>query len=179
MSTPYLGQIQAFAFPFAPENYALCQGQILTIAQYQSLFSILQINYGGDGIRTFGLPDLRGRIPFHFGPAYPQGRSGGETRHTLSVAEMPAHVHSLVANASPNSGVANMPAGNEALGVPSGVQQPNGTFDVTIYSTGPATGALDPHAIAPAGGSQPHSNMMPYIVINYSIALVGTFPTRN
>lgn len=177
MSTPYVAQIQVFAFPFAPENYALCQGQILNIRQYQALFSILTIMYGGDGIQTFGLPDLRGRIPLQFGPLRPQGRMAGEPMHTLSVAEMPAHFHSLLADANPRSGGASVPAGNEALGVTSGVLQPSGTFDVTIYSTGPATGALDPHAIAPAGASQPHNNMMPYTVINYSIALVGTFPT--
>lgn len=177
MSSPYVGQIQIFAFGFAPQNCALCQGQILPINQNTALFSILGTYYGGNGQNTFALPDLRGRVPFQFG-SLPIGAVGGTETVTLIPGQMPVHTHTLMADSTADSGTKNAPANNEVLGVSAGTIEGGGTFDVTIYGTSNPTGQLDPNAIAPVGGA-PHNNMMPYLTINYSIALFGIFPSRN
>lgn len=178
MAQPFIGQIQMFAFPFAPQGYALCQAQLLSIAQNQSLFKILGTRYGGDGKNTFRLPDLRGRVPFQTDKTYPEGLAGagGTESHTLKLGEMAAHSHSLMTDATTVNGTVNAPAPGVVLGNASGTLQPSGSFNVAIYGTAAPTGQLNPNAIGPSGGSQPHSNMMPYITINYSIALGGLLP---
>lgn len=178
MSVPYVGQIQLFAFGFAPKGYTLCQGQLLDIRQNATLFKILGTLYGGDGRSTFGLPDLRGRIPFQFSDRYREGVTGGTESHTLTVDQIPRHNHNIVTDASPRSGTSPEPDPTRVLGVASGVLNPPGSFDVTLYNSARPTGTLDPNAIAPSGASRPHNNLMPYLVMNYSIALTGLTPDQ-
>ena len=166
MSEPFLGEVRLFSFPFAPKNWALCNGQFLPINQNQALFSLLGTSYGGNGQTNFALPNLRGRMPMHVDNtgAYVQGQSGGEGAHTLTLAEMPAHVHQV-------SGTTN--AGNRS--------SPAGNFPAAARgSYGPAGDtSLHPGSISNVGGSQPHYNMPPYLVLSFAIALTGIFPSRN
>lgn len=165
MGTPYLGEIRMFAFQFPPRGWALCNGQFLPINQNQALFSILATMYGGNGVTTFALPDLRGRTPISFSAAHAQGERGGEEAHTLSLNEMPAHTHIVQAgNSAANSA---SPAGNFFA------QNSGG------YATNPPNATMAPETITNSGGSQPHQNMAPYLVISFCIALQGIFPSRN
>ena len=167
MSEPFLGEIRAFGFNFAPRGWAMCNGQLLPIAQNTALFSLLGTTYGGNGQTTFALPDLRGRVPVHMGQGHGlsnriQGEQSGEENHTLIITEMPAHAHAQPAsNAEQDT---NRP-GN-AVPAKGGVYA--GSTDGTVMD-----------ASTPTGGSQPHNNMQPYLVLNYCIALQGIFPSRN
>lgn len=170
MASPFIGEIKIFAFDYAPRGWAICGGQVLQIAQNQALFSILGTAYGGDGRVNFGLPDLRGRVPIHFGsPNYGGvvnlGSKGGEETHTLINQEMPSHTHSVTgSNAAPN---ANSPLGNFWAQASSG-------YAAT------ANGLMSPNtAIGMTGGNQGHENRSPYLALNVCIALVGVFPPRN
>ena len=169
MASPFLGQISLFGFNFAPRGWAFCQGQILSIAQNTALFSLLGTTYGGNGQTTFALPDLRGRVPVGQGqgPGLPNvslGEVSGEPTHTLISTEIPAHSHTLYAFST--TGTETVPAN----GVPANTQgSVNATAD-TAFATA---------AVAPAGGSQPHNNMQPYLGLNFSIAIEGIFPSRN
>jgi len=169
---PFIGEIMLFAGNFAPTNWALCQGQLLAIAQNTALFSILGTTYGGNGINTFALPDLRGRAPVGWGqgpglPNFDLGETGGEMSHTLITTEMPAHSHTLVADAS--NGVQSGPGGAYPARDPSGSP---------AYGTNPSA-VMNANTIAAVGGSQPHNNMQPYLSLNYCICLYGIFPPRN
>lgn len=177
MSEPFIGEIILFAGNFAPRGWALCQGQLMSIAQNTALFSILGTTYGGDGVTTFALPDLRGRVPLGQGqgpgltPRVLGEESGSETV-TLISTEIPAHNHQLLANTA--AGSLPEPTNN----VLAGVSDPNSgglfnAFEATANTT------LSPLAIGVTGGSQPHNNMQPYLCLNYIIALVGIFPSRN
>ena len=165
MSTPFLGEIKIISWNFAPRSWAFCNGQLLPIAQNQALFSLLGTTYGGDGRVNFGLPNLQGRSPVHIGNAIVQGQSSGETAHTLSISEMAAHAHTPVGN----SGAATTPTAT-------GNMWANG--NQPAYS-GAVTAAMNPACILPTGGSQPHENMSPYLVLNFIIALQGIFPSQN
>lgn len=178
MSEPFVGQIQIFPWAQAPMNYALCQGQSVPVTQNTTLWALIGNTYGGKGNETFNLPDLRGRVALQFDSnAYPEGSMGGEEAHVLTIAEMPRHNHALMTDATSEDTI-NYPTSVEVLGVSSGMQQdPVGTFPVAIYGQGEQTGILDPHTIAPAGGGQPHNNMMPYLTLNYSIAVKGIWPS--
>lgn len=170
MGTPFLGEIKMISFGFAPKGWVLCNGQLLPINQNQALFSLLGTTYGGDGRVTFGLPDLRGRVSMHVGNGHTQGERGGEESHTLIVSEMPAHVHQIPATA--NAGDTNRP-----LSAAPANAAPN---QVYTSSPNPSTGVqMNPAMISTAGGSQPHTNMQPYLVIGFVIALQGIFPSRN
>jgi microcystin-dependent protein len=166
MSTPFLGEIKMVSFNFAPKNWALCNGQLLPINQNQALFALLGTTYGGNGTTTFALPDLRGRIPLHFSGQTPQGEANGETAHTLIAGEMPQHNHIV----SSSSNAPNKPG-------------PSGNFLATGSSLSPYTATSDsflaPQATGSAGGSQPHENRPPFLVVNFAIALAGIFPSRN
>ncbi len=165
MTTPFLGEIRITAFNFAPKGWALCNGQLLPINQNQALFSLLGTTYGGDGQTTFALPDLRGRVPFHFGNGHTQGERGGEEAHTLINPEMPGHTHN--------------PAGSSAT---ANATSPGGNVWATLSSGGYAGNpntTLNQASITNSGGSQPHNNMSPYLVLNFVIALQGIFPSRN
>jgi microcystin-dependent protein len=165
MGTPYLSEIRIVSFNFAPRGWALCNGQTLPIAQNQALFSLMGTTYGGNGTTTFQLPNLQARMPVHQGNGFVQGNAAGESSHTLTVPEMPAHNH-------PAQGVSTTASSNSATGNTWGasVQNP--------YSTSANT-SLSPAALGSAGGSQPHNNMPPYLTFNFVIALQGIFPSRN
>jgi microcystin-dependent protein len=177
MGIPYISEIRLMSFTFAPRGWALCNGQTMAIQQNQALFSLLGTTYGGDGIRTFQLPNLQGRTPLHFGNSFSLGQAAGESTHTLSYAEMPAHSHALKAYAgtATSGGIGDQPG-------PSVVLAEAFVFGETLAVPGFATGSpnftLAAGAIGPTGG-QPHPNMQPYLVLNYCIALEGIYPSRN
>lgn len=169
MSEPFLGELRLFAFNFAPKGWALCAGQFMAINQNQALFAILGTTYGGNGQTTFALPDLRGRTPVHFDSNHSQGLHAGEEAVTLTAAQMPLHTHSVNASASPattDDPTNNFPASTAGT-------------DVNAYSTTTSGALMTPSMIAPGGGSQPHENMPPFLVLNWSIALQGIFPSRS
>lgn len=165
MSDPFIGEIKMTSWGFAAKGWALCNGQIMAIAQNQALFSLLGTTYGGNGTTTFALPDLRGRTPIHFGQNV-QGTSAGEENHTLVISEMAMHSHSV----NGSSGPADNGVPQDAFWASKTGQSPYaGTANVRMWEG----------AIANSGGSQPHPNMQPYLTISFMIALVGIFPSRN
>ena len=163
MATPFIGQITMVAFNFAPKGFALCNGQLLAINQNQALFSILGTTYGGNGQTTFALPNLQGRVPLHMGSGYTIGQTGGAEIVTLQ-SNQAGHTHpvSATATVTTNAAAGNFPAAAAS----------------SIYGSGTDT-AMNPAIVSSAGGSQPHNNLQPYLVINYVIALTGIFPSRN
>ncbi|HEY0006878.1 MAG TPA: tail fiber protein [Pyrinomonadaceae bacterium] len=171
MSEPFLGQIIIVPYNFAPRGWAFCQGQILPIAQNTALFSLLGTTYGGNGQTTFALPDLRGRFPNGSGQgpglsSYSLGQVGGTESYTMTVNNMPAHIHGLhsyAVKADPNAGTAT------------GNLLSNGNF----YNTSPGNVEMKPPGCDPAGGNQPFAIMPPYLTLNFCIALEGIFPSRN
>jgi microcystin-dependent protein len=163
--------VRIFAGNFAPNGWAFCHGQLLPISQNTALFSLILTTYGGDGMSTFALPDLRGRVPIHpgQGPGLNNrvlGESAGAEVHTLSTAEIPAHTHTMGASAT--NGAADSPAGGVLARTPAGIPQYATTADAN----------LSPAAVTLSGGGQPHNNMQPYLTVNYIIALQGIFPSR-
>jgi microcystin-dependent protein len=171
MSEPFYGEIRMFGFNFAPRGWAFCNGQILPIAQNTALFSLLGTMYGGNGQTTFALPDLRGRVPIHQGQGpglsnYTMGQVAGTETVTLTVNEMPQHIHQVAPPSSTNSANASRPTNN----IPAGGQ---------FYTAPPGNGTMAPFPSGIAGGSQPHQNIQPYLTVNFCIALEGIFPSRN
>jgi microcystin-dependent protein len=165
-----------FSFNYPPRGWALCNGQIMAIAQNQALFSLLGITYGGDGRVTFALPNLQGRTPLHFGnsslgSSYALGGVGGTASVTLLTPQMPIHGHQVQASSSTNGAVAD-PTGAFFAPAAGAYGTPTPPAPDTLVTLSPAT-------VPNAGGSQPHTNMMPYLVLNYCIALTGIFPSRN
>jgi microcystin-dependent protein len=165
MSEPFLGEIKIISWNFPPKGWSFCNGQLLPINQNQALFSILGTTYGGDGRVNFALPNLQGRVPVHVGDGIVLGELGGETTHTLNISETPAHNHVPVGSSSSPS--APGAAGNLWA-----------TGNASVY-TGTPNAAMNPAGVLPLGGSQPHENMSPYLVLNYIIALQGIFPSQN
>ena len=166
MAEPFLSEIRLMSFGFAPKGWALCDGQLLPINQNQALFSLLGTTYGGDGRVNFGLPDLRGRTPIHMGQGHTLGERGGEQAHTLSISELPTHIHS--AQGTSTVGASAPPLNNILANTPA-----------LIYD-GPANlTSLQPGTIGNTGGSQAHLNMQPFLTLNFSIALQGIFPSQN
>jgi microcystin-dependent protein len=168
MAEPFLAEIRLMSFNFAPQGWALCNGQFLPINQNQALFSLLGTTYGGNGQTTFALPDLRGRIPIHVGGGHTLGERSGEEAHTVSMNEMPTHVHQVAASSVANGGT-NSPL-NAYLGGAADAYAPPGAGTLTT---------LLPGSVLNAGGSQPHENRQPYLTISYCIALQGIFPSQN
>jgi len=166
MAEPFLSEIRIMSFGFPPKGWALCDGQLLPINQNQGLFSLLGTTYGGDGRVNFGLPNLQGRVPIHMGSGHTLGERGGEQGHTLSIAEIPTHTHTL--NATSSTGTAAIAANNILAASPSQLYQ---TPDSNLV-------ALNAAALANVGGSQAHLNMQPFLVLNFSIALQGIFPSQ-
>jgi len=169
---PFLGSIVMFAGNFAPRGWALCDGQLLPISQYSALFSILGTTYGGDGRTTFALPDLRGRVSIHPGngpglPSYRLGERGGASAVTLTEAQMPSHNHAVVPGARNGAGDETNPVGGFMA---------SASTDLYAESTNTTMGATQS---ANTGGGQSHTNIQPYLCVNYIIALQGTFPSRN
>jgi microcystin-dependent protein len=172
MSLQYLGEIRIVSFPFAPKGWALCNGQTMPINQNQALFSLLGTTFGGNGINTFMLPDFRGRAPLHAGsqqgtPAFTPGQMTGEEQHTLLSQEMGMHTHTALAS-----------TGGAGSASPSGNSWASSTTPPQ-YAGSPINALMANNAIAMAGGSQPHENRPPYLVLNFIIALTGIFPSRN
>lgn len=166
MSEPFLGEIRLAGFNFAPKGWALCNGQLLPISQNMALYTILGTTYGGDGATTFALPDLRGRVPIHFGGGRNLGERSGEEGHTLSIAEMPLHFHQLNGSSTP---------ANSAI--PSGKVPARGASN--FYGQFGTPTPMGAGSVRPAGGSQTHENMAPFLTLSFIIALQGLFPSRN
>jgi len=160
MSEPFVGEIRMFGFGFAPQGWALCNGQLLPINQNQALFSLLGTTYGGDGRTTFALPDMQSRVPVCQGQgpglsSYAEGQAGGAETVTLAATQMPGHNHPVKASSSPASSASH------------------------IYAAKPDTSTvMNADMLGAAGGSQPHDNIQPYLAVNFCIALNGIFPSR-
>jgi microcystin-dependent protein len=171
-ATPFLGQLMPVAFNFAPQGWALCNGQLLSIAQNTALFSLLGTNFGGDGRTTFGLPNLQGSVAIGAGQGpglsnYNVGQTGGSASVTLQLSQLASHTHGATA------------LGREGdVASPSGAQWAKTKTD-TPYSSHTPNGSMSASATGSTGGGQPHENRQPYLVLNYAIALVGVFPARS
>jgi|ERR1700691_3970863 microcystin-dependent protein len=168
--TPFLGQLALFPFNFPPRGWALCQGQLLSVNQYQALFSLLGTTYGGDGRTTFGLPDLRGRTPVSIGNGITLGLIGGEEMHQLTTSEVPSHNHTI----NGTTAAANAPAASGNLLGQTGTGG-------AIYKQNPSSigAGMNAATIAPFGNGAAHENRTPFLVLNWCIALQGIFPSRN
>jgi len=178
---PFIGQIQAFGFNFPPRGWAFCNGQLLSIAQNTALFSLLGTAFGGDGRTTFGLPDLRGRIPLQFGqgpglPSYVIGQKGGNYQVTLNTSNLPSHNHGLVVSSS--NATQNAATAGTSIGAP-GTTSGRTFTPVDGYNGATPDVIMNASSIQNNGGGQAFNSMNPYIVINWSIALVGVYPSRN
>jgi microcystin-dependent protein len=178
--TPFLGEIVLYSFNFPPKGWAMCNGQLLPINQNQALFSILGTTYGGNGQTTFALPDMRGRVGIGVGNGHTLGEAGGEEMHTLTVAELPAHFHTVSANTTqaPASLAGVVPDNTKAVAPALVSQQGGTTTPAQIFGTGGPDRQM-PQGLALYGGNQPHENRQPYGVLNYCIALQGVFPSQN
>jgi len=169
MATPFIGEIRMGGWNFAPVEWALCNGQLLAISEYEALYNLIGTTYGGDGQNTFALPNLQSRIPVHqgtgFGATYVIGQQGGVETVTLNANEIPAHSHPLKAQTAPGG----QPS-------PSGGVWANSTLEQ--FSTAAPTSQMASGLLASQGGSQPHDNMPPFQVVNFVIALFGIFPSQ-
>jgi microcystin-dependent protein len=171
MAEPFLSEIRIFSFNFPPKGWAFCNGQLLPINQNQALFSLLGTVYGGNGQTNFGLPNLRGRAPIHFGSGFTLGEAAGSSAVTLNIQQLPVHPHTLTSNLCIGGNVVNA-----TLGDPTGSYWANN--GKAHYSTSPGDSVMHPSAVTNVGGSQPHTNMQPYLVLNFCIALQGIFPSQ-
>jgi microcystin-dependent protein len=170
MSQPFLGQLSLFPFSFPPRGWAICQGQLLPIQQFQALFSVIGTTYGGNGQTTFALPDLQGRVAVSVGNGIVLGEKAGTEQVTLIPQQVPAHTHTI--NATVNAVNSPSPS-NTLLG-----QTPSGGVNLYKQNTSNLDSPLNVATIKPFGGSLPHENRSPYLVLNWCIALVGIFPSR-
>jgi microcystin-dependent protein len=169
MAEPFLTEIRIMSFGFPPKGWALCDGTLLPINQNQPLFALLGTTFGGNGQTNFGLPDLQGRTPIHMGGGHTLGERGGEQNHTLSISEIPTHVH--VANASTALGNATTPQTNAVGNILAAGNN--------LYTNPPSSlTSLLPGTLANVGGSQAHPNMQPYLTLSFCIALQGIFPSQ-
>jgi microcystin-dependent protein len=163
MSQPYVGEIRIFAGNFAPAGWMFCQGQLLPISEYETLFNLIGTTYGGDGQSTFAVPDLRGRLPIHSGSGFTLAQMGGVETVTLTTSQISSHTHPVLATT--NSNTAALPGGNLLASQPD------------IYDQNkPGTTTMAP-AISSTGGSQPHDNFQPYLCMNFILSLYGVFPS--
>lgn len=172
MIDQYLGEIRMFAGNYAPEGWAMCNGQLLSISQNEALFSLIGTTYGGDGQTTFALPDLQGRVPVHTGKntetgtVYPLGQKGGTETVTLVYDQLPKHTHAV--NAQSEAGTSSTAANNYWAAGP-----------VNLYSNTAANGMMGSSAIGITGGNMAHNNVMPYFAVSFIIALQGIYPSQN
>jgi microcystin-dependent protein len=173
-ASPFLGEIKIMAFNFAPKGWALCNGQLLPINQNQALFSLLGTTYGGDGRVTFGLPNLQGKVPISFGNGFVLGQAAGEYAVTINISTMPTHTHTMMGTAATANAALPGTGVSLAQGHATGTGQPA----VTTFGTGNPDRAFVPNAITNTGGSQPHTNQQPLLVLNFCVALQGIFPSQ-
>lgn len=167
MAQPYVGEIRMFAGNFAPAGWMFCEGQLLPISENETLFNLIGTTYGGDGQSTFALPDLRGRLPLHEGDGFILAETGGAEEITLTVNQIPAHTHPLLASSDP--AVASLPTAN--------VLAQSKTAGIFLYLEDVPSVNTAPTSIGLVGGSQPHTNFQPYLCINFIISLFGIFPS--
>jgi microcystin-dependent protein len=166
MAQPYVGEIRMFGGNFAPAGWMFCEGQLLPISENETLFNLIGTTYGGDGQSTFALPDLRGRLPIHWGNGFVLAETGGAEEITLTVQQIPAHNHAFLGTTSvPN----DTNAANNVVG------QASGFFP---YQNAPPPATMATGSISPIGGSQPHTNFQPYLCVDFIISLFGIFPTQ-
>ena len=166
MAEPFLSEIRIFSFNFAPRGWALCNGQFLPINQNQALFALLGTTYGGNGQTTFALPNLQGKTPIHFGNNHTLGETAGAQSVTLTQSQMPAHTHTL--QGTSNKAITNVPSGNVFA-----------RANTEVYNSASSLTTLSPTSVTNVGGSQAHNNMMPFLTLNFCIALQGIFPSQN
>ena len=166
MSQPYVGEIRMFGGNFAPAGWMFCEGQLLPISEYETLFNLIGTFYGGDGQSTFALPDLRGRLPIHQGSGFTLAQQGGAETVTLTVSQIPAHSH--VPAVQSGGGSSSSPSGTTWAGA-----------NVNQYSTNNANAAMNAGNIGLTGGNQPHTNFMPYLCVDFIISLFGVFPSQS
>jgi microcystin-dependent protein len=167
MGQPYVGEIRIFAGSFAPNGWLSCDGQILPISEYETLFQLIGTTYGGDGQSTFALPDLRGRMPVHQGDGMILAETGGAEQVSITTQQIPAHTHPLFGSA------ANASATSPAGGVPGTMPE----VATSAYGSDAPLTTLAPQTISPVGGSQPHDNMQPFLCVGFIISLYGIFPS--
>jgi len=167
MSQPYIGEIRIVGFNFAPVGWAFCDGSILPISEYETLFQLIGTTYGGDGVNTFALPDLRDRVPIHQGGGFIFAQSGGEATVTLTTLQLPAHTHTA-------QGGSGGPGGSP-VGQTWGDQGQNGA---AVYAAPGASTPMSAQALTEAGGGQAHANQSPYLGLNFIISLFGVFPSQ-
>jgi microcystin-dependent protein len=180
---PFLAEIRMFGFNFAPRGWALCNGQLFAIQQATALFSLIGVNYGGNGTTNFALPNLQGLVPLHAAgaqpgpgqPVYSIGETGGSTSVSLGIDEMAVHNHQPVATTT--VGTVATVSGNQVARARAGGLQ--ASTNGLLFSTATPTTLLAPQVLLPTGGGLPHNNVMPTMVVNFCIALEGVFPTRN
>ncbi len=168
MAQPYIGEVRMFAGNFAPAGWMFCDGQVLPISEYETLFNLIGTTYGGDGQSTFALPDLRSRVPIHQGNGFTLAETGGVETVTLTVAQIPAHSHPLIASAYLAGDV------NPGNRVPA----QTGTAGLMSFVEDVPNTNMAPAAITPTGGSQPHTNLQPFLCVNFIISLFGIFPSQ-
>lgn len=166
MAQPYVGEIRIFAGNFAPAGWMFCEGQLLPISEYETLFNLIGTTYGGDGESTFALPDLRGRIPIHQGNGFILAETGGVEEVTLTVSQTPAHGHAFLGSTD----TANTPNPGQNVLARSG--------QVLMFFNGSPSVQMSPTMVGPVGGSQPHTNFQPYLCVDFIISLFGIFPSQ-
>jgi microcystin-dependent protein len=179
MTSPFLAEIRIFPFNFPPKGWAFCDGQLLPISQNTALFSLLGTTYGGDGKATFALPNFQGNVPVHAGQGpglsqYFLGETTGSETVTLLTSEMPAHTHNLVATTDP----ATTSDPTNAILAEGKWDDGKGNTGQVLSYLGATNTQMNNQALGVAGGSQPHNNLMPYLTLNFCIALQGIFPAR-
>lgn len=167
MAQPYVGEIRIFAGNFAPAGWMFCEGQLVPISEYETLFNLIGTTYGGDGQETFALPDLRGRLPIHQGNGFVLAETGGVEEVTLTVNQIPSHTHPMLASNNTAGGTA--PAGMVFGAGPE--------VTVTAFGSDAPLTSLSPTVVTSIGGSQPHTNFQPYLCVNFIISLFGIFPS--
>lgn len=169
MSQPFVGEIRMFAGNFQPAGWAFCSGQLLPISENETLFQLIGTTYGGDGQSTFALPNLQSRLPLHQGSGFVLGQASGVESVTLTTQQIPAHSHVPQCQT----------ASNQAQGPGNGLWAATAPATAQIYANSAPAAAMNQGAVGSAGGSQPHDNMMPYLVVNFIISLFGIFPSQN
>ena len=165
MAQPYVGEIRMFAGNFAPAGWMFCEGQLIPISEYETLFNLIGTTYGGDGQSTFALPDLRGRIPVHQGSGFTLAETGGVEEVTLTVSQIPAHSHAFLASADQAN---TLNPGGNVIATP---------LTATPFFAQSPTTPLNPNSISAVGGSQPHTNFQPYLCVDFIISMFGIFPS--